>query len=663
MIRMKKLYLISILTLIAFVLIYSCSAEEEDTTPPPSVVATPEPEPPAPIQYNLTVTAGEGGSVSTEGGTYDEGTQVTVSALPDEGYGFLGWEGNNSDSSSLNLTINADTTIQALFAELPALVLPSSPSKMFTRGIADTLLFSFSSSAGYKSIDIQSELGSVEIIQEPEVGVENGDVILQYTPNSIGNVNHMVTIAGHDDINISITDQNDLETNELYRIRTQPEPIFKNYLLPSHDLFSTRNKSDLNLIRYQNQRDNLYQNWCNGVYENFNLNGNIFDELDGVAYADVDGDGYDDIFFHPTYQDNAGGFTSIANEFELYLYKNGSYVFEPINWGNKIPLERHLARKIIVGDFDNDGDPDFYAASLGLDIPPYTGENNCFIINRFNEDRSFDYRIHDLLSGSHEASSADIDGDGDLDIFSVGIRDNAPQNQYNSKFFENKGNFNFPIWEDRMLASYNKSWAHWRSTFHSELVDVDNDGSIDLLVMGHEWDGFYDWCTENADGNCGRGKIYWGDENGVFNEERKTFIPKVPNFGTSTDIDVVDIDLDGINELIITRTGGDVDSFPILAENLNVNIGLSNYYGGHFIQICKIDSDRNIIDYTDELIESNKFDSPNNFCIEPESDWFIQTRIEDYDGDGILDIFNSLVGNLVQHRWEWNGTRFIKISP
>ena len=53
-------------------LVYSCSTEEEDTTPPPTVQQpTPEPEPPAPTQYTLVVTASEGGTVSTEGGTYD----------------------------------------------------------------------------------------------------------------------------------------------------------------------------------------------------------------------------------------------------------------------------------------------------------------------------------------------------------------------------------------------------------------------------------------------------------------------------------------------------------------------------------------------------------------------------------------------------------------
>jgi hypothetical protein len=33
--------------------------------------------------YTLTVSAGEGGSVSTEGGEYEEGTEVTISAITD----------------------------------------------------------------------------------------------------------------------------------------------------------------------------------------------------------------------------------------------------------------------------------------------------------------------------------------------------------------------------------------------------------------------------------------------------------------------------------------------------------------------------------------------------------------------------------------------------
>lgn len=116
---MRKLYLLSILNLAAITLIYSCSTEEENTPPPPSIVATPEPEPPAPTQYTLTVTAGEGGTVSTEGGTYDEGTEVTITATPDEGYDFVGWEGSDSTENSLTITLNSNESFNALFEFIP----------------------------------------------------------------------------------------------------------------------------------------------------------------------------------------------------------------------------------------------------------------------------------------------------------------------------------------------------------------------------------------------------------------------------------------------------------------------------------------------------------------------------------------------------------------
>ena len=115
---MKKLLYPFAFILTAFLIIYSCSAEEEDNTPPPSIIQTPEPETPAPTQYTLSVTAGEGGTVSTEGGTYDEGTEVTISATPAEGYEFVGWEGSNSESNSLTLNLGSDISINALFEEI-----------------------------------------------------------------------------------------------------------------------------------------------------------------------------------------------------------------------------------------------------------------------------------------------------------------------------------------------------------------------------------------------------------------------------------------------------------------------------------------------------------------------------------------------------------------
>ena len=78
----------------------------------------PTPEPPAPKQYTLTVTAGEGETVSTEGGTYDEGTEVTITATPAEGYEFIGWEGSDSIENSVMIVMGSDLEISAIFRKL-----------------------------------------------------------------------------------------------------------------------------------------------------------------------------------------------------------------------------------------------------------------------------------------------------------------------------------------------------------------------------------------------------------------------------------------------------------------------------------------------------------------------------------------------------------------
>ena len=69
-------------------------------------------------QYSLTVSAGVGGSVSTSGGTYDDGTIVTVTALANDGYEFVGWNGSDSSNSTISITINSNTTLEALFSEV-----------------------------------------------------------------------------------------------------------------------------------------------------------------------------------------------------------------------------------------------------------------------------------------------------------------------------------------------------------------------------------------------------------------------------------------------------------------------------------------------------------------------------------------------------------------
>src|SRR6056300_737741 len=115
-----------LLCVLSFILVYSCSTEESVAP----IVQTPEQEPePAPTQYTLTVSASEGGTVSTEGGTYDDGSEVTIAATSNEGYRFTGWGGNSSTNESLTITLNSNQTLQALFELIPIYTLTVTTSE------------------------------------------------------------------------------------------------------------------------------------------------------------------------------------------------------------------------------------------------------------------------------------------------------------------------------------------------------------------------------------------------------------------------------------------------------------------------------------------------------------------------------------------------------
>ena len=110
---MKKIALYSLCLVLFF-----CSKDEE-TQAPTNTFQTTTPEPVAVVtQYTLTVTASEGGSVSA-GGTFDDGTSVSVTATPAEGYEFVGWEGSTATEENLTITLNSNQDYQALFELIP----------------------------------------------------------------------------------------------------------------------------------------------------------------------------------------------------------------------------------------------------------------------------------------------------------------------------------------------------------------------------------------------------------------------------------------------------------------------------------------------------------------------------------------------------------------
>ena len=106
--------LISFLILFTFI---SCSesTDEESSTTPDSVT------------YSVQISAASGGTVDNSGGSFDSGSTLTVTAIPNSGYAFINWSDDTTANpkelnvnSNLNLTANFEEafTVSTEFAEL-----------------------------------------------------------------------------------------------------------------------------------------------------------------------------------------------------------------------------------------------------------------------------------------------------------------------------------------------------------------------------------------------------------------------------------------------------------------------------------------------------------------------------------------------------------------
>ena len=171
------------------IVLFFCSKDEE-TQAPTNTVQTTTPEPVAVVtQYTLTVSASEGGSVSA-GGTFDDGTSVSVAATPAEGYEFVGWEGRDETTPELTITLNSNVSLTATFES----------------SLAKDIIgkWDFSSDTGKNnctvisiifSTDLSFKLYTQNVVILGNFSVSQGTISLLVGGNSIGTIAG-VTVSG-----------------------------------------------------------------------------------------------------------------------------------------------------------------------------------------------------------------------------------------------------------------------------------------------------------------------------------------------------------------------------------------------------------------------------------------------------------------------------------
>ena len=305
-----------------------------------------------------------------------------------------------------------------------------------------------------------------------------------------------------------------------------------------------------------------------------------------VAYADFNQDGHVDVFYAHIDHHYLDDETSIPIPAELYLNDgSGWFSLDTSFVGGNPPSLRH-PRKALQGDFNGDGRPDVFALGTGSDAPPWPGEAPYVLLSSAGG-YVVGGGLEDLVGYHHGGASADIDDDGDIDVF---VTDNTAE----PYFLINDGSGYFTVDTTRL-----EGLAH-RQLFTAELVDVDDDEFLDLLVAGHEHEDFPT-------------QILWGEDTGVFSTSKATTLPGVFGRGVVVDIDVSDTDGDGDKDIIINRTGDD-------------RVGI---YVGYYLQLMEQVGERNFEDKTEQLLSDNE---------DSEGRWLTWIRLCDINDDGHVDI-------------------------
>ena len=277
----------------------------------------------------------------------------------------------------------------------------------------------------------------------------------------------------------------------------------------------------------------------------------VMPDVTAVQEIDFDGDGDLDLFL--TQSHNPPVYPAIYERQLAFRNIGGSFVdATDAVLGTLMTV---TIRRIWLADFNADGRKDLFLAETGADTEPVPGAQSRILIQsadgRLVDETASRLPAHDFYT--HGLAVADIDGDGDLDVYMGNF------SRFTPVIYLNDGTGHFSEATGRLPADVAVDTQHPAVTF----CDVNRDNHPDVLLGG----AYYPPAGEAAaDPNV----LLMNDGTGRFvHDPAFTIPPKLFGAkGTGDDIACADLNGDGAPEVVIaTDIGGNTPGLQLLLND------------------------------------------------------------------------------------------------